>query len=260
MMVNTTSPRDITESLDIRALDQLFEVDLKPLKNPNARILYTIFLDSNKTKHLTTLDIQGKLKNTDLMLQKKEINAWLSSLRFAGLITKENMRGKPTTIDYLGRYTYDLWGLTEKGRDIAKKLGTFSSGKTSLKVLDNAHTGSNFGQKGVNGNADSHSYTDPNRMALLRAILHTKDAITLEDLREQMSPSTESLLKTISRGSVDGVLTVGQEESMSITEKIFGFLGMPKKRKYHLTITDEGREILLRFDAQTMAAFQPALN
>ena len=258
-MVGQTNSGVITDSLDIRVLDQLFEVDLKPLKNTNARILYKIFLDSKLSKHLTALDIQDKLKSTDLMLQKKEINAWLSTLQTAGLITKKNMRGKPTTIDYLGRYTYDLWGLTEKGRDIAKKLVVFSSGKTSLKGLDNAQTDAVFGQKEVKSYPDSHNnLTDPILMALLRAILHTRDAITLEDLRDQMSPSAESLLESISRGNLDGVLIVKPEESTSITEKIFGFLGRPKKRRYSLTITDEGREFLLSDDAQSKGAFQPA--
>ena len=243
-MVGQTHSGVIIDSLDIRALDQLFEVDLKPLKNANARILYKVFLDSEKSKHLTTLDIQDKLKNTDLMLRKKEINAWLSSLQSAGLITKESMRGKPTTIDYHGRYTYDLWRLTEKGRDISKKLEIIFSEQTSLKELENVDTDADFGQTGAKNNADSHRHTDHNMMALLRAVLHTNDVITLEELREKMSPSAESLLEMISRGNLHGVLTVETEEPMSITDKIFGLLGMPKRRKYRLKLTDEGRKIL----------------
>ena len=233
-----------TDSLDIRALDQLFEVDLKPLKNANARILYKIFLDSQTSKHLTTLDIQDKLKDTELMLRKKEINAWLISLQSAGLIMKENERGKPTTIEYIGRYTYDLWGLTDKGRDIANKIAMLSSERTSLKELDNAHTDSDFEQNRVKLHLDLHNLTDPKLMALLRTILHMKEATTLEDLSKQMSPSTESLFETISRGNLEGVLTVRSEESTSITEKIFGFLCMPRKRKYSLTLTEKGREII----------------
>lgn len=259
-MEDQTNSRVSTDSLDIRALDQLFEVDLKPFKNANARILYKIFLDSKTTKHLTTLDIQDKLKNTDIMLRKKEINAWLISLQAAGLIMKENMRGKPTTIDYLGRYTYDLWGLTKKGRDIANNIAMFSSEQTSLKGLDNSPTDSDFEQNRVKRHSDLHNLTDPKLMALLRTILHMNEAITLEDLSEQMSPSTESLFETISRGNLNGVLTVKSEESTSITEKIFGFLGMPRKRKYSLTLTDEGREIINSADAQSLAAFQSAMD
>ena len=247
-MVDQPNSGDITDSLDIRALDQLFEVDLRPLKNANARILYKIFLDSKKSKHLTTLDIQDKLKSTDLLLQKKEINAWLSSLQSAGLITKENVRGKPTTIDYHGRYTYDLWLLTEKGRDIAEKIAIISSEKTSPRGLDNVDADAESDQIGVKNSADSNRHLDLDMMVLLRAVLHTKDVITLEELREQMSPSAESLLEMISRGNLDGVLTVGTAESKSITEKIFGFLGIPKKRRYRLHLTDEGRKILQSSD------------
>jgi hypothetical protein len=236
------------DSLDARALDQLFEVDLKPLKNNNARILYKIFLDSKTSKHLTTLDIQNKLKNTDLMLRKKEINAWLISLQSAGLISKEAMRGKPTTIDYVGRYTYDLWELTEKGREIAKKLTLFSPGKTNLKGLENVQIDADFGENVAKSYSDSHSVIDPKLIDLLRIILQTKEAISLEDLREKLSPSTESILDTISQGNLDGVLTVRSEVSTSIAERIFGFLGRPKKMMYRLTISDEGREILKHVD------------
>ena len=243
-MVGQKNTKAIADSLDVRALNQLFEVDLKPLKNANARILYKIFLNSKKTNHLTTLDIQDKLKSTDLMLRKKEINAWLSSLQSAGLITKENMRGKPTTIDYHGRYTYDLWRLTEKGRDIANKISIISSEKTSPKGRDNVETDADYAQSESENLADLHSPIDPYTMALLRAILHAKDVTTLEELREQMSPSAESLWGMISQGNLDGVLTVETEESTSITEKIFGFLGMPKRRKYRLSLTEVGRRIL----------------
>ena len=248
-MVEQTNLRVNANPLDIRALDQLFEVDLKPLKNANARILYTIFLESKKLKHLTTLDIQCKLESTDLMLQKKEINAWLSSLQSARLITKEKKRGKPTTIDYHGRYTYDLWGLTEKGREIANKLEIFSSEKTSLKGFNNTEKDLDFEGTGGKNSVDSHRHIDSDMIPLLRAILHTKDVITLEDLREKMSPSAISLLAMIVRGNLNGVLTVGPEKSTSIVEKIFGFLGIPKKRKYCLKVTEEGREILIGSDA-----------
>ena len=248
MMVGQTSPRVIAESLDLHELDQLFEVDLKPLKNANARILYKLFLDSKRSKHLTTLDIQDKLKSTDLMLRKKEINAWLGSLQIAGLITKENMRGKPTTIDYRGRYTYDLWRLTEKGRDIANKISIFSSEKTSPKGRENVEKDANYEQSGEKNLADSHRRPDLNTMTLLRVILHTNDIVTLEELREQISPSAESLWEMISQGNIDGVLTVESAESTSITAKIFGFLGMPAKKKYRLSLTEVGRRILRSSD------------
>ena len=176
MMLDQTNSRVITDSLDIRALDQLFEVDLKPLKNANARILYKIFLDSNKSKHLTTLDIQDLLRGTDLTLHKKEINAWLSGLKIAGLITKEHERGKPTTIEYVGRYTYDLWSLTEKGRDVAKKIEIFSSKRTSLIHPENIVNEADFDEIEIISGADSDESTDRVTATLLRAVLDSKDS------------------------------------------------------------------------------------
>ena len=235
--------------LDIHTLDHLFKVDLKPLKNANARILYKIFFDSSTSKHLTTLDIQDKLKNTDVMLQKKEINAWLISLQAAGLITKESMRGKPTTIDYRGRYTYDLWGLTEKGRDIAHKIAMLSMGKTSLRGPDIGQSSFDFEQKQGSNYPESIKGADPNIIAILRALVNAKEPITLRELSEQLSPSTESLLESITQGNLNGVLSFRTEESASITEKLFCFLGMPRKRRYSFMITDFGHEILRNYDS-----------
>lgn len=244
MMVDQTNSGVITDSLDIRALDQLFEVDLKPLKNANARILYKIFLDSKKSKHLTTLDIQDLLKSTDLTLHKKEINAWLSGLQVAGLITKEHERGKPTTLVYVGRYTYDLWSLTEKGRDMAKKIEILSSKRTSLIHPENIVNEADFEETETISGAGSDEYIDQVIVTLLRAVLDSKDTVTLNELRERMSPSQEALLELMSRGTLNGLLKVKTVGPTSFREKIFGYLGIHKRRKYRLEVTDKGRQIL----------------
>ena len=245
MMLDQTNSRVITDSLDIRALDQLFEVDLKPLKNANARILYKIFLDSNKSKHLTTLDIQDLLRGTDLTLHKKEINAWLSGLKRAGLITKEHERGKPTTIEYVGRYTYDLWSLTEKGRDVAKKIEIFSSKRTSLIHPENIVNEADFDEIEIISGADSDESTDRVTATLLRAVLDSKDTVTLNELRERMSPSPEALIGLMTQGTLNGLLKVETVGPTSFREKIFGYLGIQKRQKYRLEVTDKGRQILV---------------
>ncbi|MBC8223134.1 hypothetical protein H8E65_00985 [Candidatus Bathyarchaeota archaeon] len=244
-MVDQTNSGVIADYLDIRALDQLFEVDLKPLKNANARILYKIFLNSKKSKHLTTLDIQDLLKSTDLTLHKKEINAWLSSLQVAGLITKEHERGKPTTIDYVGRYTYDLWSLTEKGRDVAKVIEILSSKKTSLNHPENIVNGADFEETEIISGADSDEYTDQVTIQLLRAVLDSKDTVTLNELRERMSPSPEVLIELMSQGTLNGLLKAKPVEPTSFRDKIFGYLGIHKRQKYRLEVTDKGRQILV---------------
>ena len=236
---------DIADSLDIQALDQLLEVDLKPLKNANARILYKIFLDSKKSKHLTTLDMQDKLKSTDLTLHKKEINAWLSGLQSAGLVTKEYERGKPTTLAYEGRYTYDLWSLTEKGRDVARKIEILSSEKTSLIPPENIVNEADFEETEIISGAGSDEFTDQMTVNLLRAVIGSEGTVTLNELIDRMSPSPEALMELMSQGTLNGLLKVKAVGPTSFREKIFGYLGIHKRRKYLLEVTDKGQQMLL---------------
>ena len=243
-MVSQTSPHELSDTLTLETLDRLFEVDLKPLRNTNARILYIMFLDSTKSKYLTTLDIQDKLRGTDLTLQKKEINAWLSSLQSSGLITKEHERGKPTTIDYTGRYTYDLWRLTKKGRATAIKLEIISLEKTSLFTPETIEESADF-EIEASSQARSSPYADQAMITLLRTILDMRGVLTIDEIKVKMAPSEESLLEMMTRGNLDGILTVETLGSTSITERIFGYLGIPKKRKYRLDLTEKGRNILL---------------
>jgi hypothetical protein len=243
--MDLTNSTNVPVSLDLKALGRLFEVDLKPLRNANARLLYSLFIDSNEVKYLTTLDIQDKLQVTNLSLHKKEINGWLSGLQMAGLITKEHERGKPTTIDYEGRYTYDLWSLTEKGRSTAKKISILSSEKTSLIRPESYVKDTDFEETGSFRGEDSGEYTNPVMISLLRVVIDSKEAVTLDDLREKISPSSESLMELIFFGSLNDLLKVEIDDSSSIREKIFGFLGISKKRKYLLEVTEKGRQILL---------------
>jgi len=236
---------DIADSLDIQALDQLLEVDLKPLKNANARILYKIFLDSKKSKHLTTLDMQDKLKSTDLTLHKKEINAWLSGLQSAGLVTKEYERGKPTTLAYEGQYTYDLWSLTEKGRDVARKIEILSSEKTSLIPPENIVNEADFEETEIISGAGSDEFTDQMTVNLLRAVIGSEGTVTLNELIDRMSPSPEALMELMSQGTLNGLLKVKAVGPTSFREKIFGYLGIHKRRKYLLEVTDKGQQMLL---------------
>jgi len=112
-------------------LDEAFEKTLRPLMSDSARLIYLTLKESNG-RNLTTLDMQNELKNHGVKLSKKELNNWLSSLQATGLVQKEPERGKPTTIQYNGKYTYDLWSLTEKGRETAQKLSIFTQKTPTL--------------------------------------------------------------------------------------------------------------------------------
>jgi len=73
-----------------------------------------------ENKSLTTLDLQSKLEINRIHLSKKEINGWLHSLQGAKLAQKGDQRGKPTTIPYDDKYSFDLWTITDLGKKITK--------------------------------------------------------------------------------------------------------------------------------------------
>ena len=123
-MVNLTnsSPSGITLS-NVEEIGELFDVVLRPFMSRNARTMYAIFVEE-KVEHLTTLDIQHRLRKQNVKLSKKEINAWLKSLQEAGLIDRGKVRGKPTTLDYDDKYTFDMWGLTPLGQEMSNSIAS----------------------------------------------------------------------------------------------------------------------------------------
>jgi hypothetical protein len=122
-MINVVKSKEIN-GLTAQNLDQLFDGPLKPMNSDNARLVYKLFFDA-RDQGLTTLDIQHLLQDYDRKYSKKDLHNWLKDLMNAGLITKESERGKPTTIAYNGRYTYDIWRLTPQGYQIGRKIERF---------------------------------------------------------------------------------------------------------------------------------------
>jgi predicted transcriptional regulator len=117
----------------IEELGILFEVILRPLMSRNARTMYAVFVEE-KVEHLTTLDIQHRLRELNVKLSKKEINAWLKSLQEAGLIDRGKDRGKPTTLDYDDKYTFDMWSLTMFGSEMSSSIvSLLNRGEASLE-------------------------------------------------------------------------------------------------------------------------------
>ena len=127
--------------LTAQNLDELFDGPLKPMNSDNARLVYKLFFDA-KDQGLTTLDIQHLLKGYDRKYNKKDLHNWLNDLKDAELITKESKRGKPTTVAYNGRYTYDIWRLTPQGYQIGRKIERFLGKYPNLneqKTIDKTH-------------------------------------------------------------------------------------------------------------------------
>jgi len=115
------------QGLDQKTFDELFEKTYKPFRSRNARTLFNIFIMEKEKEYLTTLDIQAHLDDEGISLSKKEINAWLRSLQDAGIITKQQERGKPTTMTYDDKYTFDKWSLTETGLNVSEDLNELIS-------------------------------------------------------------------------------------------------------------------------------------
>lgn len=127
--------------LTTQNLDELFDGPLKPMNSDNARLVYKLFFDA-KDQGLTTLDIQHLLKDYNRKYSKKDLHNWLNDLMDAELITKESERGKPTTVAYNGRYTYDIWRLTPQGYQIGRKIERFLGKYPNLneqKTIEKTH-------------------------------------------------------------------------------------------------------------------------
>jgi hypothetical protein len=91
-----------------------------------------VFYQNKEYLHITTHDIETKLEEEGLFINKKEINGWLVSLQEAGLISKMEERGKPIASEYENRYTFDLWKLTETGLIVGGRLPSLMLKKDSL--------------------------------------------------------------------------------------------------------------------------------
>ena len=127
--------------LTAQNLDELFDGPLKPMNSDNARLVYKLFFDA-KDQGLTTLDIQHLLKDYNRKYSKKDLHNWLNDLMDAELITKESERGKPITVAYNGRYTYDIWRLTPHGYQIGRKIERFLGKYPNLneqKTIEKTH-------------------------------------------------------------------------------------------------------------------------
>jgi predicted transcriptional regulator len=118
-------------------LDDILEVRLRPLHNLNTREVFMLFNElTEESEVLTTLDIQSRLGERGISLRKKEINLSLHYLTRAGLIERLPQRGKPTIVDYDGRYSFDLWKMREEGKRIHRGLANMMQGSPAVLDLD----------------------------------------------------------------------------------------------------------------------------
>jgi len=230
-------------------IEELFEVSLRPLKSKNARAIFNIFVSKREVNSLTSLDLQSNLVALEIDLSKKEINNWLHSLKEAGLIEKEEKRGKPTTMTYDDKYTFDLWSLTLKGMEISEGIEDMLKRKerhTSImpieRIKDVAKQDPEATKKILSTIEKTYF-----QLAFLRNLWRVGGATSLKELEENMTPRGKNLERAISscidQGLVEKVDTPRRSGLLPLFLRIIGF-SMDVSASYRLT--KEGRIIAER--------------
>ena len=206
-----TSDRTYLESINY-----LFETSLKPLKSKYARAIFNIFVESKEIEYLTTLDIQKRLSTYEITLSKKEINAWLKSLNSSLLISKAAGRGKPTTIDYDDRYTYDKWSITPKGLLVSDGLCELKNTieqvqKESVKDL---------------------------RLLIISIIQSSNNSLNLNDLKDILLEQQE--FDAVLHSLIDDGLIIEDDNKPSIIYKFLSSIGIPIQKEKTIRLTEKG--------------------
>jgi len=205
---------------NLETMNTIFETSLKPLKSKYARAIFNVFLESKEIDYLTTLDIQKGLYSYQITLSKKEINAWLKSLNSSSLISKAEERGKPTTIDYEDRYTYDKWSITPKGLLVSYGLNVLRN--TIEQVQDNPQN-----DMGLN---------------ILSIIQSSNNFLSMNDLKDMLLNQQE--FDSIHQGLMDDGLIFKTVKKPSLFTKFLSSIGIPVQTKIIIQLTDKGKKKL----------------
>ena len=226
------------QGLDQKLFDQLFERAYKPFRSRNARTLFNIFIVEKEKEHLTTLDIQTHLDEIGIDLSKKKINAWLRSLQEADLITKEQERGKPTTLVYDDKYTFDKWSLSEKGLNVSEDLRELISGtiggeqyNNNLSVSDRAVT-----DTAAPSQDDGSLQASYLQSLLLSELRRSSGIMQRNELLKKLIPEDAELDYALSALIEQGLIDVKKRKGGGFLTRVLVTLGLkPGDREVHLT-------------------------
>jgi hypothetical protein len=227
-------------------LDLLMERYLRPLKSSNARLIFKIFLEQKSFRSLTTLDIEAKFLESGVKLTKKEINWWLVNLEGAELITRDDKRGKPTIIDYDGKYTFDLWRMTDLGESIGSGLSRIFRGfiitpednvEDILKKISNV---SSDDRKTVLGRLGEIHVI----FLALRIILENGGTISKQELMDKIALPYVNIYDTLSKycGQDHCSLFIQKQIKQGLREKILSAVGL-SSRNAEYVLTSEGERL-----------------
>jgi len=222
--------------------DGLFDIHLRPLKSRNARIIFKNLVEARKVDHLTTLDIQDKIAGLGIRLSKKEINWQLRSLQKAGLVSRDVKRGKPTTLEYEGKYTFDLWRITEQGVRIAEGLSNMLRSTTSIFEDDAVMTL----EKLVKADADQKKLTLQRLedLYILSRLLHTLlemgGEMNKRELRRRLKLNDKEMASLLANCQI---LIVRRPRQRSLKMRLLSVLGLSSDRRIIYALTDRGRRL-----------------
>jgi len=226
------------QGLDQKLFDQLFERVYKPFRSRNARTLFNIFIVEKEKEHLTTLDIQTHLDEIGIDLSKKEINAWLRSLQEADLITKEQERGKPTTLVYDDKYTFDKWSLSEKGLNVSDDLRELISGTIGGEQYNNKVS---VDDRDVTDAAaplqdDGSLQASYLQSLLLSELRRSSGIMQRNELLKKLIPEDTELDYALSALIEQGLIDVKKRKGGGFLTRVLVTLGLkPGDREVHLT-------------------------
>ena len=219
--------------LDQKTFDRLFEGEYKPFRSRNARTVYNIFIVEKDKEYLTTLDIQTHLDEKGVDLSKKEINAWLRSLQDADLITKEQERGKPTTIAYDDKYTFDKWSLTEKGVIVSESL---------RELISETYNGTQHPNtlkpdiRPVSDSAaplmdDSSKQMNILQDLFLAELRRSNGKMQMNDLVKKLVPGNAEIDYALSTLIEQGLIDVKERDNGGFMTRVLVILGLKPKNK-----------------------------
>lgn len=238
-MVNSVI-RDSSHTLTRKEMDHLFDFDLRPMRSKNARLIFKLFFEADK-QEITTLDMQEFLKKYDNPLSKKELNNWLKVLQDAKLIEKAENRGKPTTIAYSGKYSFDLYRLTERGHEIFHKISIFLSKYPILDEYKTLEKAMITPQKTQILNDFENIKNQYIGMAITREL---KNEMSSDILSERTGIRHENLMEYFNETVRSETTPLYQihEIPLGIGKKILSIIGFKAKKTYVVSLSPEGKK------------------
>ena len=257
------TPKDKSKPPNREELEEIFEKTLRPLQSRNARHIFLILRDS-ETEYLTTYDMQPILVEQGNTLTKVELNNWLSLLQEVGLVRKASERGKPATLPYDKRYTFDLWKLTKKGRETSFQLDVFR-GNTPIqvrekvvektierivevpieKIIEKTVEVPKFPELEEMSFEDLDKIRSLSKHLLLMKSLYGKESMDLWSLSEQTGLTPENIVEFIGNQakSTSNTLYLLAEIPMDLRGKIMQRIGLTPRKNYTISLTSEGKQI-----------------